>query len=112
MLTEKGHEVAAAEILAWLQRHPLNGKHDEGFFEVPQAAPPVSEEETDRIAEFSVMANVEGLQAMLESERAGWNRPALVRPLEKAVARIEQLQAEYLAQQEAEEKPAAKRAPK
>jgi hypothetical protein len=112
MLTEQGHEVDAAEILAWLQKHPLNGNHDEGFFEVPQAAPPVSEEETDRIAEFSVMANVEGLQAMLESERAGWNRPALVRPLEKAVARIEQLQAEYLAQQEAEEKPAAKRAPK
>jgi hypothetical protein len=113
LLTEQGHEVDAAEILAWLKRHPLLGNHDEGFFEVPQAAPPVSEEETERVGEFSLLHDTDSLRAMLESERAGWNRQALVRPVEKAIARIEQIRADFEAQQAAEtEKPTAKRAPK
>jgi hypothetical protein len=39
MLTEQGHEVDAGEIIEWLDRHPLNGNRDEGFFSVAQAAP-------------------------------------------------------------------------
>jgi hypothetical protein len=77
LLTEQGHEVDAAEILEWLQRHPLLGNHDEGFFEVPQAAPPVSEEETERIGEFSLLHDTDSLRAMLESEQRGWNRQGL-----------------------------------
>jgi hypothetical protein len=111
--TEQGHEVDAAEILEWLQRHPLLGNHDEGFFEVPQAAPPVSEEETERIGEFSLLHDTDSLRAMLESEQRGWNRQGLVGPVTKAIARIEQIRADFEAQQEAEaSQPAPKKAPK
>lgn len=112
VLTEQGHEVDAAEIVQWLDRHRLNGNHDEGFFEVPQAAPPVSEEETERIGEFSLLHDTDSLRAMLETEQKGWNRQGLVGPVSKAIARIEQIRADFEAQQDAEARPAPKRAAK
>lgn len=112
MLTEQGHEVDAAEIIAWLEKHPLNGNHDEGFFSVAQAAPPISEDETEQMNTFALRHDLDSLRAMLEAEQRGWNRPALTRPIEKTIGEIEQLYAEVAAQQEAEAasaKPAAKK---
>lgn len=112
MLTEQGHEVDAAEIIAWLEKHPLNGNRDEGFFAVPQAAPPVSEDENERIDDLSFGRDVSALRAMLEAEQRGWNRGELVRRLEKNIARAEQALQEFATQQAAAEADAAKSAAK
>lgn len=113
--TEQGREIDAAPIVAWLDSHRLNGNREEGFFEVPQAAPPVTDAELDAIMEAGYTHNMDALEAILQSEQAGWGRTQIVQAVEKALTRIREMHAQMEAQRAQEEaeavkKPAAKKA--
>jgi hypothetical protein len=113
VVTENGKRLPAADVLTWLERHPLLGSRDEGFFEVAQVAPPVSEAEVEAITEAAMLHDTDALTRILDAERAGWQRPALIRNVEKRLEQIAQMAADYAAQIEAQAgEPAAKAAPK
>lgn len=86
--TKHGIEVDVADLHPWLQSHRAFGDREEGFFLVMQAAPPVSAEETDRLMEAATGLNSEALEAIIEAEKAGWARPELLEPAERAIERI------------------------
>lgn len=116
--TKYGVEVDAAEIIQWLDRHPLNGDQYEGFFPVAQAVPLVSAEERQRINDAMLSHQTDELQRILDAERAGWNRPALVAEIEGIIVKINDLVAQYeeairaQVAEEQEQKAAPKRAAK
>lgn len=103
--TAQGRQIDAAPIIEWLDGHRLNGDGYEGFFEVAQAAPPVSEDEMNGIMRMAALHDMDGLQALLDTERSGWNRRSIVRAVETNLATIRELHAQLDAQQEAETKP-------
>lgn len=109
--TENGMKIDAAELNAWLGEHHLFGDTFEGFTKLEQVAPPVSGMEMTTAMEATARYDVEGLEALLEQERAGWNRPALIEAVERGLATIAQVQAQVQAQVEAAEaeKAAAKK---
>ena len=107
--TEQGRTFPAPELIQWLENHRLLGDTYEGFQKLAQVAPPVSEEEQDRITEAATMHDVETLQQILDSELAGWKRPQIVNVVQRRLEQIAQIQAQFEAQQEAE-RPAAKKA--
>lgn len=110
--TQQGREFPAPELIEWLDAHRLLGDPYEGFSKLAQVAPPVSEEEQDRITEAATLHDVETLTQILDAERAGWNRAQVVNVVQRRLEQIEQIQAQFLAQQaeELEAKPAAKKA--
>lgn len=109
VVTAQGKRIPAPDLLEWLGRHHLNGDRHEGFFEMPRVAPPVSNEEFERINDASMWHDVAALTAILEAERTGWDRPMITRQVEKALSTIAEFQAQVAEQQAAEaEKPAAK----
>jgi hypothetical protein len=112
---EYGLEADAADVFRWLSKHRLNGDGVEGFWRVDPSAPPMSREELDRITKASIRHDVETLAAIVEQERAGWDRQDLIAAAEEAIAEVERVQAEIRAELEAEDeakKAAAKRAKK
>lgn len=115
VLTEQGRKVDAAEIVAWLAEHPLNGNRDEGFFTVPQAAPGVTDDELEAITEAAMLHDLDKLRAIRESELAGWGRSQILRIVEKRIEQAEQIKADYEASIEEQVEapaPAAKKAAK
>lgn len=80
------------EVMAWLDKHKLNGNPHEGFWKVDVAAPAPSETELQRLMEAAWDEDM--LVAILEQERAGWNRPALVATAEGALARLREVKVE------------------
>lgn len=109
--TAQGRKVDAAEIIAWLDQHHLNGDRHEGFFEIAQAAPPVSEDEFAKILGLAMNYDAAGLQAVIDAETAGWGRREIVASAEKALVQVNEFMAQVEAQQAAEAakpKPAAK----
>lgn len=114
--TEQGRKFPAPDLLEWLREHRVNGNRDEGFWEVPKAAPAVSEAELDAVTDAAITADIERLRALLAAEENGWNRGELTRPIQKALARYEQFTAEMARQAEQREAdeatPAAKPAPR
>jgi hypothetical protein len=105
--TAQGRKVDVAPILEWLDGHRLNGDQYEGFFEVAQAAPPVSPDEMDSIMRLAALHDMDGLQALLDTERAGWKRETVLRAVETNLATIRELHAQLEAQQEADAKKSA-----
>jgi hypothetical protein len=60
-----------------------------------------------------MLHDTDALTRILDAERAGWQRPALIRNVEKRLEQIAQMAADYAAQIEAQAgEPAAKAAPK
>lgn len=88
--TEQGRKFPAPELLEWLREHRLVNNRDEGFWEVPKAAPAVSEAELDAVMGAAATANLERLRQLLAAEEKGWNRGDLTRPIGKAIARLEE----------------------
>lgn len=116
--TEQGRKFPAPELLEWLREHRLIDNRDEGFWEVPTAAPAVSEAELDAVMEAAAMANIDRLRALLTAEEKGWDRSGLTRPIRKAIDRLEEFTAametqnEAAAAEQAAKAPAAKPAPR
>lgn len=107
--TEQGREIDAAPIVEWLDSHRLNGNREEGFFEVPQAAPPVTDSELDAIMEAGYTHDMDRLEVILQSEQQGWGRVQIVSAVEKALTRIRAMHEQMAAQNAAEEAEAAKK---
>lgn len=86
--TKYGAEVDARELNAWLRSHPLFGDMHEGFVLVEQSAPPVAQDEMERMLNAAMRLDTEALQEMVEQEQAGWARPGLLEPARKAIGQI------------------------
>lgn len=110
--TENGKRVPVADVIAFLDRHHLNGDQHEGFFRVAQVAPPVTEAEFEAITEAAMDYDTVKLQAILDAEVAGWKRGEIVRIVEKRLAQIVQRNADYEASIAAQTEPEPKAAPK
>jgi hypothetical protein len=109
MRLEDGTEIDAVEALEWLNRHPMLGSTEEGFWQIDQMAPPVSEEEINTLVEKSF--DEDALREIIRQEETGWQRPALLNPAHKAMERLMEVHAAMAAEQEqqaAEAKKAAK----
>jgi hypothetical protein len=102
--TQQGREIPAAEVLEFLDSHRLNGDRHEGFFEVPQAAPPVSEDEMSQIMLSVAMGDTERLEAVLEAERSGWNRPEIIKGVEQGLSTLRTMAEQFEAQQKVDAK--------
>jgi hypothetical protein len=85
MRGEKGEDLETAEVLAFLKRHPLYGDREEGFWEHKEAAPAPSAQELEKLTDLAVSGDVEGLRQLVQEERTGWGRKALLEPAEKAL---------------------------
>ena len=90
----------AAELLQWLESHRRCGDPNEGFYRVDPTAPPLGQEEQERLMQAATEWDVETLQAILEQERAGWNREQVVRSAAGAIERIEAAEARVRAEME------------
>lgn len=109
----QGRKFPADELLVWLRDHPRFGDHDDGFWEVPSAAPAVAEGETEAMMMAAARGDRERLVGLLSAEENGWNRPDLTRPIRKAIEQLDEMTAHMEAQQaaaaaKAASKPAAK----
>jgi hypothetical protein len=59
----------AAELLEWLERHPRCGDPNEGFYRVDPKAPPLGQEEQQRIVDAATAWDVDTLRAIVAQER-------------------------------------------
>lgn len=94
------------EVIAWLDNHKLNGNPHEGFWKVEMSAPAPSQDELSRLMEAAWDEGM--LVSIIEQERAGWNRPAIIATAEGALVRLREVMAEAEARgrEEAEEQAA------
>jgi hypothetical protein len=92
------------EALAFLRGHRRFRDVNEGFWEVDPTAPPIAQEELDRIVAAATDWDTETLEEVVRQERAGWNRKDLLHVAEGSLERIRAMEAK------AEEAVAAKNA--
>lgn len=85
-------ELPVDEVLAWLDRHKLIGNPHEGFVKVEVAAPAPSQEELSRLMEAAWDEDM--LAGIIEQERAGWGREAIINVAQGALERVRKLRAE------------------
>lgn len=105
---ESGGMLPRDEALAYLRAHRAYGDLHEGFTEIHQAAPPVSQDELS--AMMAAVWDEDALTALIEAEESGWNREALLTPAREALGRLREAVAQMAAQQDEAPKRAPKRA--
>jgi hypothetical protein len=101
----------AADVVKLLDRHRLINNREEGFWRVDPTAPPVSQSEMRAMLKAARTLDVETLERIIETEKAGWGRAAIIDEAQEAVDEIRKALAEYEAQAKAEAD-AAKSKPK
>lgn len=84
----RGEKMDAAELIEFLEDHILFGNREEGFWRYYEAAPAVSQEESDQLIVFAEERDLEGIESFIEAEREGWNRPDLLRVAEGTRDRV------------------------
>lgn len=95
-----GRDGDAAEVLAFLKAHRLNGNIFEGFVEVAQAEPIPSADDMDAIVQAAEQLDVARIEELIATEEAGWNREAILTVARGSLERVKAIQAE-VAKQEA-----------
>jgi hypothetical protein len=93
---ENGETLDREAALTWLRKHKLYGNMHEGFTEIQQAAPAVSQEELAALMEATLQAAAmddRALVALIEAEEQGWNREALLAPAREALERVQSVAA-------------------
>lgn len=85
---KRGVEIPTQELLDWLDRHPLNGDMQDGFWLVPAPTPAPTEGELQNIVVLAEESNLQGLEDFIEQETAGWGREELLRVAEGARERV------------------------
>jgi hypothetical protein len=85
---EDGRPADAAEILEWLESHRMLNSLEEGFWRVDPTAPPVSQEEMRALMQAAMRLDVDTLEAIVEQERSGWGRSAIIDEAEQAIVEI------------------------
>jgi hypothetical protein len=103
--SQQGRKIPAADVLEFLDRHRLKDDQFEGFSELAQAAPPVSEEELTAITIAVARGDVENLTMILENERNGWNRREIVRAVEQGLHAFEAILQKAATDADTDEKP-------
>lgn len=113
IMLEDGRRMDADEALEWLRAHRLFGNVEDGFTEIAQAAPPVSQDELS--AMMAAAYDDVALERIIAAEKSGWQRDSLLVPAREALARLREYAAQVAAQQQVAEvetvKPAAKKRP-
>lgn len=96
-----GRDMPAQEILDWLTgvegdtarpAHRLYGDREDGFWDLELPAPAPSSEELDRLQDLAIYHDVDGLEAFIAAERAGFNRPELIEVAEGTIERVRKVQ--------------------
>jgi hypothetical protein len=77
-----------ADEVSYLKGHRLFGDPEDGFSLMPMPAPAVSQEEINAMLAAAAANDAETLQAMLEDERANWDRADVVDLLEGTLERV------------------------
>jgi hypothetical protein len=77
-----------ADEVSWLKAHRLFGDPEDGFNLLPLPAPAVSQDEINAMLSAAAANDAETLQAMLEDERANWDRSDVVDLLEGTLERV------------------------
>jgi hypothetical protein len=103
---EDGRVMPREQALEWLRGHRLFGNLHDGFSEVAQAAPAVTQAELETL--MAAALDEGALVRLIEAEEAGWNRPTFLAPARGQLERVRELLAAQAAQAP-ESKPAAKR---
>jgi hypothetical protein len=103
--SQQGRKVPAADVLEFLDRHRLKDDQFEGFSELAQAAPPVSEDELTMITIAVARGDQERLDMILENERNGWDRREIIRAVEQGVNALNVMLEQVAAEPAADEKP-------
>lgn len=81
-------EIDAEELIAWLRKHRLFDDKHEGFWLVEQPAPTPSKEELERLMDAAVNLRDDVLEQIIEQERAGWGREAVIETAERSLQQI------------------------
>lgn len=93
-----GRRVDSGEILQWLDSHRRYGDVEDGFWRVDPTAPPVSQDELDRLLDAALNYDQDLLEEIVRQERAGWGRSQIIESAERSLAKIREM--EVLAAQE------------
>lgn len=102
---EDGRPLDAAVAREWLESHRLHGDVEDGFWAETQVAPPVSGEELNAIVQAALRFDEERLEQVIEQERAGWGREAILDSATEALSNMREAKAAAAV----EPKPAAKK---
>lgn len=89
------------EVLTWLRKHRLFGNLEEGFWEVPEEAPPVSDDELSLLQDAALGLDLDALRAFIEKEESGWNRDQLLDQARRTLGKVEELHEQARIQAEA-----------
>jgi hypothetical protein len=93
-------KLPAEELLTFLEGHPRCGDPNEGFQRVDPKAPPLGQEEQQRLMDAATDWDIETLQAIIVQERAGWGREQIITAASGAIERIQAATARAQAQAE------------
>jgi hypothetical protein len=93
-------KLPAEELLTFLEGHPRCGDPNEGFQRVDPKAPPLGQEEQQRLMDAATDWDIETLEAIIVQERAGWGREQIIDRRRRGA--IEAAGAEAAAQERAE----------
>ena len=102
---ENGQHVQG--LLNWLQTHERCGDPNEGFMRLDPKAPPIGQQEHKALVTFATKWDVDGLRAIIEAEREGWNRKELIEVAQGALEQIQAAEDRIRAEVEAEQQAAA-----
>lgn len=95
-----GRKADAAEILAWLESHMRLKDTEDGFWRVDPSAPAPTPAEIDAIVSAATEFDEDRLAAIVEQERAGWAREAILDPAERGLERMREIKAKAAADAE------------
>jgi hypothetical protein len=90
----------AEELLKFLESHPRCGDPNEGFYRVDPKAPPLGQEEQQRIVDAATAWDVDTLRAIVAQEREGWNREQVIEVAQGAIQRIAEAEERIRASQD------------
>lgn len=93
-------KLPAEELLKFLEKHPRCGDPNEGFYRVDPKAPPLGQEEQQRIVEAATAWDVDTLRAIVAQEREGWNREQVIEVAQGAIQRVEEAESRIRASQD------------
>jgi hypothetical protein len=80
--------IPAEELLTFLESHARAGDPNEGFYRVDPKAPPLGQDEQQRLMDAATDWDVETLEAIIVQERAGWGREQVINTASGAIERI------------------------
>lgn len=88
MRGEKGEELDSADVLAFLEAHPLKGDRFDGFWLNEEPAPPMSSAEQSALNELVLELDDGGLVAFIAQEVDGWAREDVLKLAEESLERV------------------------